>query len=69
MVNGVVRKRFRKPARRFNVNVGRTLPPRIPNGQKGRMMRISEAERRLIARRRQQSKGIRRTTIKGIRPI
>lgn len=67
--NGVVRKRFQPSVRRFNRNINRSLPPRIPNGQKGTRMRVSEAERRLIQRRRAQSAGIRRLQTRGLRRI
>lgn len=70
MVNGtVIRRRFSKPAKRFNKSVDRTLPPRIPAGQVGRKMKVSEAERRLIARTRSQRKTLRRVKVKGLRPI
>lgn len=67
MVNGrnggVVRKRFKGPALRSNRAIRRSLPPRLPNGQTGRMMRLSEGERRLVQRRRAQSSGIRRVAV------
>lgn len=69
MVNGVIRKRFTRPAKRFNKNVNRSLPPQIPTGQVGRTMKVSEAERRIIARERQQRKGIRRNTVRRLRNI
>lgn len=64
MVNGVVRKRFRKPALRTNRAISRSLPPRLPNGQTGTRMRVSEGERRLIQRRRSQSRGIRQVAVR-----
>ena len=67
MVNGrngtVVRKRFRGPALRTNRTIRRSLPPRLPNGQTGTRMRVSEGERRLLQRRRAQSSGIRRVAV------
>jgi len=63
MVNGrngsIIRKKFRPSVSRFNKNVIRSLPPDLPTGQTGRKMKISEAERRIIQRRRSQSAGIR----------
>lgn len=61
MVNGIIRKSFKPGVRRFNKNVSnvtRSLPPKLPNGQRGTRMRVSEAERRIIQRRRAQSAGI-----------
>ena len=67
MVNGrngrVVRKRFRGPALRTNRTIRRSLPPNLPNGQSGRMVRLSEGERRLVQRRRAQSRGIRQVAV------
>ena len=68
MVNGrngsVVRRRFRRPALRTNKAIRRSLPPNLPNGQSGRMMRLSEGERRLVQRRRSQSRGIRQVAVR-----
>ncbi len=65
MVNGrngspVIRKRFRKGSQKLNklqLSVGRTRPLRSDEGR-GRMMRISEAERRAISRARSQDRGL-----------
>lgn len=65
----VVRKQFKPSVRRFNKNITRSLPPNLPNGQVGRKMRVTEAERRVIQRQRAQRKGIKRITTRGLRRI
>lgn len=62
---GVIRKPFRTGARNLNrlqSSVGRT--PRLRNGDgTGRMMRVSEAERRAISRSRQQERGLKQLRV------
>ncbi len=72
MVNGnggIVRKKFRPSVKRFNKRAAQSFPPNLPGRQVGTKMRVSEAERRIIQRRRSQSSGISKITVRGIRKI
>lgn len=62
MGNGIIRRKFRPSVKRFNKRAVASFPPDLPTGQRGTKMRVSEAERRIIQRRRSQSKGINRLT-------
>lgn len=69
MANGIVRKQFKPSVRRFNKRAAQSFPPNLPGRQVGTKMRVSEAERRIIQRRRAQSKNISSITTRGIKKI